>query len=130
MLAAMSISELHGSGHEIADLLEATSEEAGMPYLPPGSRVGQEMAVQVMALRALSGDISPKALSTWAHRTFGHNLPIAEPLADLDHVYETLPSTDLAPDEIDADVLAAASAMFVRSAAGIAATRLCRWVTD
>ncbi|MFG3691671.1 hypothetical protein [Micromonospora sp. NPDC047740] len=114
MLAAMSINELTRSGHEIAEVLEAAFEELGVPYLPPGSIAGRDAAVLAMALRVLDHDISPRALTSWAHSNFGHDLPLAESLAELDDVYDCMPYTDLSPDEIDADVRAAAEAIVGR----------------
>jgi hypothetical protein len=108
MLAAASIRELHGRGHQIAELLQAALEELGMSYYPPGSLAGREAAVRAMADRVLSGDMSPRALTTWAHNTFGHDLALAEPFAQLDDVYDTLPQTDLTLEEVDADVRDAA----------------------
>ena len=105
----MSIKELSGSGHEIAEVLEATFEELGMTYLAAGSVAGREAAVRVMALRVLDEGMSPQALTTWAHRNFGHGLPLAESLAELDDVYDTLPYTDLSSGEVDADVRAASA---------------------
>lgn len=116
MLAAVSIRELRGSGHQIAEVLQAALEELAIDYRPPGSVAGREAAVRAMAARLLNGDVSPRELTTWAHRKFGHELPLAEPLAVLDDVYDTLPYTDDSVDDVDAEVHAAALAIVGRSA--------------
>lgn len=116
MLAAVSVRGLRGSGHEIAEVLQAALEELGIDYPPPGSVVSREAAVRAMAARLLNGDVSPRELTMWVHHNFGHDLSIAEALAELDDVYDTLPYADVLPEQVDADVRAAAIAIVGRSA--------------
>lgn len=43
-----------------------------------------------MAARALNATMAPDELALWVHSTSSHDLPLAEGLAQLDDVYDTL----------------------------------------
>jgi hypothetical protein len=108
MLAGVSARGLKGADHEIADLLRATLDELSVDYYEPGSLGADEAVVRIFARRAVRGEVAPHDLACWAHRVFGHRLPLAEPLAVLDDVYDTIEYTDQTPEQVDADILAAA----------------------
>lgn len=91
---------------DVEDLLEQALTEVGLPYFTPHSREAEESALVVMARRTLSGAVSPRDLALWTHRVFGHDrLAEAARLAELDDVYDTIEYTDLAPADVDAEVI-------------------------
>ncbi|GAB3184466.1 hypothetical protein GCM10027259_42860 [Micromonospora palomenae] len=114
-----SLAELAGVPLRQADTavhgpLPAALNELGLPSYSQGSRESEVAALRVLATRAVAGDLSPRELADWTHRTFGHDrLPLAGPLAALDDQYDMLgygpvsPSTE-ATAALDAEVLAEA----------------------
>ncbi|MFE6637567.1 hypothetical protein ACFVFT_34230 [Streptomyces tendae] len=59
------------------------------PY-PEGSVAGQEAAVRALAARMLVGELTPRELVFRIHQRFGHELPLAEELANLDDEYDVV----------------------------------------
>jgi hypothetical protein len=111
MLAGVSLRQLRGADREITDLLAATLAELGIAFPTPGSEAAHEALARITARRALRGEVTPRELAAWAHQVFGHHLPLTEPLAALDDVYDTIEYTSLTRETVDADVLSAAQAI-------------------
>ena len=119
MLAAVSLRTAGDS--DVIDLLEQALYEVGLSYYEPRSIAAQESALAVIARRALTGELQPRALAAWTHRVFGHDrLALAERFAELDDVYDAIDYTDLSVLEVDAEVIAEAVriAAHNRSASG------------
>lgn len=105
MLAALSTRE---ADREVPELLPAVLEELGLSALPKDSLAGRETAARALAARLVSEHLTPRELASHAHRLFGHELPIAERLAELDDEYDTIEYSGRTPDEVDADITAEA----------------------
>lgn len=90
--------------YDVPEILPAALEELGLIYYPPGSRVGEEAAVRVLANQLLAGELTPRELAFQAHQHFGHRFPLAERLAAFDDEYDTLEYGDRTPAQVDADV--------------------------
>ncbi|MFI5779320.1 hypothetical protein [Nocardia sp. NPDC051570] len=69
MLAAVSI---HQADQEVADLLEPALREVGLPCFAQGTVAAQQAGLTAMAARVLRGSLTPRELTAWAHKTFGH----------------------------------------------------------
>ncbi|GAA1305332.1 hypothetical protein GCM10009647_023910 [Streptomyces sanglieri] len=54
----------------------------------------------------LAGELTPRELVFRIHQRFGHELPLAERLANLDDEYDILEYGDRTAAQVDADVLA------------------------
>lgn len=90
--------------YDVPELLPAALNELGLIYYPPGSRAGQEAAARALALQHLSGALTPRELASEIHRRFGHSLPLAERLAELDDEYDILEYGSKTPEQIDAEI--------------------------
>ncbi|TWF82650.1 hypothetical protein FHX73_14132 [Kitasatospora viridis] len=90
--------------YEVPGILPAALEELGLTYYAPGSRAGEEAAVRALANQLLSGELTPRELALRAHQRFGHRLPLAERLAELDDEYDTLEYSGRTPAQLDADI--------------------------
>jgi hypothetical protein len=107
MLAGLPLRAVQA--RDVEDVLESALDEAGLRYYLPGSREADEAAVAVMAHQTLAGMHTPRALASWAHRMYGHDrLALAEQLAHLDDVYDTIEYTRSTVAKVDADVIAEA----------------------
>lgn len=94
---------------EVPALLEPALNELGFAFHPWSSPSGLAAAVVAMSRRTLAGRVTPRELTSWAHRRVGHHqLPLAERLVDLDDVYGCIDYGDQTVEEIDTDVLAEA----------------------
>lgn len=60
--------------------------------------------MRALANHLLAGELTPRELAFQAHRRFGHRLPLAERLAELDDEYDTLEYSGRTPAQLDADV--------------------------
>jgi hypothetical protein len=106
ILAACTRAE---ADYDIPDLLPPALDELGLTFHPPGSVAGQEAAARAIATRMLAGELTPRELAFRIHQRFGHELPLAERLANLDDEYDLLEyDGDGTPAQIDADVTAEA----------------------
>ncbi|MEV3987281.1 hypothetical protein AB0J57_00060 [Streptomyces sp. NPDC049837] len=107
--------------YDVPDLLPAALEELGLGFCPPGSLAGQEAAVRALARRLLGGELTPRELAFQVHQHFGHELPPAETLAELDDEYDTLEYGERTRAQIDADVVAEAGRLAARAGSAMAA---------
>ncbi|WP_432164247.1 hypothetical protein [Streptomyces tendae] len=71
-----------------------------------GSVAGQETAARALAARMLAGELTPRELVFRIHQRFGHELPLAERLANLNDEYDILEYGDRTVDQEDAEVTA------------------------
>ncbi|MFE1149396.1 hypothetical protein ACFW42_20050 [Streptomyces albidoflavus] len=58
----------------------------------------------MLCRRVLRGELSPRALAFWAHRSHGHELPLTARLAELDDAYGMTEYGGPTAAELDADV--------------------------
>ncbi|MFJ4152767.1 hypothetical protein ACIP10_35060 [Streptomyces galbus] len=85
-----------------------TLDELGFAFHPAGSVAGQEAAARALAAQMLAGELTPRELTFMIHQRFGHELPLAERLANLDDDYDVLKYGDRTQAQVDADVMAEA----------------------
>ncbi|MFE7672311.1 hypothetical protein ACFU5N_08830 [Streptomyces albidoflavus] len=104
-LAALTRAE---AAYDVRELLPGALDELGLACPPPGSTAGQEAAARVLCRRLLRGELSPRALAFWAHRSHGHELPLTARLAELDDAYDLTEYGDSTVAELDAEVTAEA----------------------
>ncbi|MFG3111281.1 hypothetical protein, partial [Streptomyces tendae] len=81
-------------------------DELGLTFHPAGSVAGQEAAVRALAARVLAGELTPRELVFRIHQRLGHELPLAEGLANLDDEYDVLEYGGRTSAQVDADVVA------------------------
>ncbi|MFE4634545.1 hypothetical protein ACFRJ1_14400 [Streptomyces sp. NPDC056773] len=105
ILAACTRAEAH---YDVHDLLPPALAELGLTFHPAGGEAGQEAAVRALARRMLAGELEPWELTFRIHRRYGHELPLAERLTELDDEYGMLEDGDEATAHIDAEVMAEA----------------------
>ncbi|MEU9272248.1 hypothetical protein AB0E04_43635 [Streptomyces sp. NPDC048251] len=105
ILAACTRAE---ADYDVPDLLPPALDELGLTFYTVGSVAGQEAAVRALAARMLAGELTPRELAFRIHQRFGHELPLAERLAELDDEYDILEYGDTTPAQVDADVTAEA----------------------
>lgn len=105
MLAACTRAE---ADFDLPDLLPPALDELGLIFYPMGSVAGQETAARSFVARMLAGELTPRELTSRIHLRFGHELPLAERLANLDDEYDLLEHNDRTPAQVDAEVLAEA----------------------
>ncbi len=105
ILAACTRAE---ADYDVPDLLPPALDELGLTSYPLGSTAGREAAVRALAARMLADELTPSELTFRIHRRFGHTLPLAARLAELDDEYGILEYGDRTPAQIDADVTAEA----------------------
>ncbi|MET7511201.1 hypothetical protein [Streptomyces albidoflavus] len=104
-LAALTRAE---AGYDVRELLPGALDELGLVCPVPGSTAGQEAAARVFCRRLLRGELSPRALAFWAHRSHGHDLPLTARLAELDDAYDMTEYGGPTAAELDAEVTAEA----------------------
>ncbi|MFD7749770.1 hypothetical protein ACFV2V_27660 [Streptomyces sp. NPDC059698] len=92
---------------DILRLLPPALNELGLEPFYPGI-AGQEAEAGALAAWMLAGGLTPRELASRIHRRFGHELPLAERLAELDDEYDMLEYGDSTAAQIDADVLSEA----------------------
>lgn len=90
---------------EVPILLPEVMAELGLPHHRRGTVEGREEGLRAMARRVLSGELTPRELTKWAHRVFGHVEEGAD-LSKLDDVYDSLDGTDMSAADVDEQVLA------------------------
>ncbi|MER6678803.1 hypothetical protein [Streptomyces sp. NPDC000983] len=105
MLAACTRAE---ADYDVHGLLPPALDELGLLLRPAGSLAGQEAAARALAARTLAGELTPRELPFRIHQRFGHELPLAGQLANLDDEYDILEYGDRTLAQVDADVLAEA----------------------
>ncbi|MFE7487316.1 hypothetical protein [Kitasatospora sp. NPDC057541] len=106
VLAACTRAE---ADYEVPELLRCALDELGLTFYPPGSVTGQEAAALALAGEMLAGELSPRELAFRIHQRFGHELPVAKRLAELDDEYDILDYRGgRAPSDVDAEVTAEA----------------------
>ncbi|MEU8034443.1 hypothetical protein AB0C13_38725 [Streptomyces sp. NPDC049099] len=105
ILAACTRAE---ADYDVPDLLPPALAELGLTYYSVGSVAGQEAAARALAARMLAGELTPRELAFRIHQRFGHELPLAERLAELDDEYDVLEYGERTPAQVDADVTAEA----------------------
>ncbi|RSO48332.1 hypothetical protein DMH15_04870 [Streptomyces sp. WAC 06725] len=101
ILAACTRAE---AGYDVPDLLPPALDELGLTFYTVDSVAGQEAAARALAARMLAGELTPRELAFRIHQCFGHELPLAEQLAELDDEYDVLEYSDRTPAQVDADV--------------------------
>ncbi|WP_406195508.1 hypothetical protein OH807_07625 [Kitasatospora sp. NBC_01560] len=106
ILAACTRAE---ADYEVPGILPAALDELGLTFYPVGSQAGQEAAARALAIRMLAGDLTPRELAFRIHQRFGHELDLADRLAELDDEYDMLDyGGGRTPAEVDAEVTAEA----------------------
>ncbi|MFJ3222877.1 hypothetical protein ACIPJS_05855 [Streptomyces sp. NPDC086783] len=88
--------------YDVPEFLPAVCEELGLEFGQRGSVAADEAAVRALARRLLAGTMMPWELTWRVHQRFGHQLPLAEPLAALDDDYGVL-EDGAAVAEVDAE---------------------------
>ncbi|MGG7612538.1 hypothetical protein ACQ5JZ_24570 [Streptomyces sp. ZG43] len=96
------------AAYDVRELLPGALDELGLVRPPPGSTAGQEAAARVLCRRLLQGELSPRALAFWPHRSHGHELPLTARLAELDDAYDRTGYGGPTVAELDAEVTAEA----------------------
>ncbi|MFJ8865290.1 hypothetical protein ACIRD6_05935 [Streptomyces sp. NPDC102473] len=105
ILAACTRAE---ADYDVHDLLRPALDELGLTFRPVACEAGREAAVRALARRMLAGGLKPWELTFRIHHRYGHELPLAERLAELDDEYAILEHGDRTVDVVDADVTAEA----------------------
>ncbi|MFC6599064.1 hypothetical protein [Kitasatospora paranensis] len=91
--------------YDVPEILPSALDELGLTFYPVGSIPGQEAAARALAGQMLAGELTPRELAFRVHQRFGHELPLAERLAELDDEYDMLDyGGGRAPSEVDAEV--------------------------
>lgn len=83
--------------YDVPDLLPAALDELGLRFYPRDSEGGREAAVRALAHQLPAGKLTPRELAFRIHQRFGHELPLAERLAELDDEYDILEYGDRTP---------------------------------
>ncbi|MER6394401.1 hypothetical protein ABT236_38860 [Streptomyces sp. NPDC001523] len=94
--------------NEVPDLLPAVLDELDLVYYPRDSEAGQEAVLRALAHQLPAGKLTPRELASRVHQLFGHQLPKAERLAELDDEYDIIEYGDRTLAELDAAVTAEA----------------------
>ncbi|MFG3297069.1 hypothetical protein ACGF3G_50940 [Streptomyces sp. NPDC048179] len=111
ILAACTRAE---ADYDVPDLLPPALDELGLAFYPVGSIAAREAVVRVLAARMLDGELTPRHLAFRIHQRFGHELPLAEGLAELDDEYDVLDYGDKTPEQVDGEVVAEARRLVQR----------------
>jgi hypothetical protein len=127
MLAGVHL--LHANA-EAPELLPEALAEVGLPFTSRGDEAGEEYWLVAMARSVLAGAISPRELTSWAHRTFGHaGLDSAQCLVMLDDEYDDAYAMSqhyrprpISSSDLDAEVTAEARRLVERASGGAAPT--------
>jgi hypothetical protein len=94
--------------YEVPGLLPAALDELGLVFHHRDDADGREAVVRMLARGLLAGRLTPRELASRVHQRFGHQLPLAERLAELDDAYDTVEYGDRTPAQLDAEVTAEA----------------------
>ncbi|MFF3561336.1 hypothetical protein ACFYXS_14970 [Streptomyces sp. NPDC002574] len=90
---------------DVPELLPPALDELGLTFYAAGSIFGREAAMRAFARRTLAGRLTPRELAFRVHQLFGHRLPLAARLAELDDEYDTLEYSDRTLEQIDTEVM-------------------------
>ncbi len=93
------------------DLLPVVLDELGLVFYPRDSEAGREAAARALAHQLLAGRLTPRELALRIHQRFGHQLPLAERLAELDDEYDIVEYGDRTLAQLDAEVTAEAQCL-------------------
>ncbi|MFS8101336.1 hypothetical protein LFM09_29840 [Lentzea alba] len=88
---------------EVPILLPEVMRELDLPHHSRGTVEGREEGLRAMAVRVLSGELTPRELTKWTHRMFGHE-DEGWRLSELDDAYDTQ-AVD-SDEALDAEVMA------------------------
>lgn len=94
--------------YDVPEILPSACEELGLVFPEAGSPAGKEAAARALARQMVTGELTPRELAFRIHQRFGHELPLAERLAELDDEYDTLEYGDRTTAQLDAEVAAEA----------------------
>ncbi|MEV7525408.1 hypothetical protein [Streptomyces sp. NPDC091371] len=94
--------------YEVPDLLPVVLDELDLVFYPYGSEAGQEAGVRALAHQLLAGKLTPRELAARIHQRYGHQLPLAESLAELDDEYDIVEYGRKTSARLDAEVTAEA----------------------
>ncbi|MFE0886601.1 hypothetical protein ACFW4Q_30850 [Streptomyces rochei] len=94
--------------HGVPDLLPFLVDELDLVFYTRDSEAGQEAVVRALAHRMLAGRLPPRELAMRIHQRFGHQLPLAERLAELDDEYDIVEYGNKTLAQLDAEVTAEA----------------------
>jgi hypothetical protein len=94
--------------YDVPELLPPAIDELGLTFYSIGSQAGQEAAARALAGQMLAGELTPRELAFRIHQRFGHQLPLAERLAELDDEYDIIEYGDRTLAQVDAEVTAEA----------------------
>ncbi|MEV7123003.1 hypothetical protein [Kitasatospora griseola] len=92
----------------VPEFLPAALDELVLTFYPVGSQAGEEAAVRALARQMLSGELTPRELAFRIHQRLGHELALAERLAELDDEYDVLEYCNRTLAQVDAEVTAEA----------------------
>jgi hypothetical protein len=90
--------------YDVPDLLPVVLDELGLVFHPRDSEAGQGAAVRALAHQMLAGRLTPRELASRVHQRFGHQLPLAERLAELDDEYDIVEYGVWTWAQLDAEV--------------------------
>ncbi|MFI6101270.1 hypothetical protein ACIA8G_37475 [Lentzea sp. NPDC051213] len=79
--------------------------ELGLEWHDKGTAAAKEAGLRAMAARTLSGELTPRELTAWAHRVLGHQHE-GERLSELDDTYDVAPYATMSDEEVDELVMA------------------------
>ncbi|MEU6311928.1 hypothetical protein [Streptomyces sp. NPDC047014] len=94
--------------YEVPDVLPGVLDELGLVFYPRESEAGRDACVRALAHQHLAGRLTPRELAFRVHRRFGHQLPPAERLAELDDEYDIVEYGNRTVAQLDAEVTAEA----------------------
>ncbi|MFC8492930.1 hypothetical protein ACFUJU_19440 [Streptomyces sp. NPDC057235] len=94
--------------YDVPDLLPVVLDELDLVFYPRDSEAGQDAAVRALAHQMLAGRLTPRELALRIHQRFGHQLPLAERLAELDDEYDIVEYENRTLAQLDAEVTAEA----------------------
>ncbi|CAL9638080.1 hypothetical protein SUDANB120_06261 (plasmid) [Streptomyces sp. enrichment culture] len=94
--------------YDVPDLLPVVLDELDLVFYPRDSEAGQDAAVRALAHQMLAGRLTPRELALRIHQRFGHQLPLAEHLAELDDEYDIVEYGNRTLAQLDAEVTAEA----------------------
>ncbi|WP_433572793.1 hypothetical protein [Streptomyces sp. CA-251247] len=102
VLAACTRAE---AGYAVHDLLPTALDELAVVFHPVAGEARDEAAVRALARRMLSGQLTPWELTFRLHQRYGHELPLAERLIELDDEYAVIEGDDAAAALVTAAVM-------------------------
>ncbi|WNO71447.1 hypothetical protein [Streptomyces sp. AM8-1-1] len=82
------------AGYAVHDLLPVALDELGVAFHTVAGEAREEAAVRALARRMLSGQSAPWELTFRLHQLYGHELPLAKRLVELDDEYAVIENDD------------------------------------